>query len=143
MKKGILYAVANINFNRLLKCGKTINLVNRLKSFHTSLPNDCEIVCITNELLNVHFYENYMKKILNEYRFRSNREFFDVTHETIISLYELFNTINNLYNTEEELEEYIKTIFPSSVKRAKVFPLRKKRKPIFIDTSYDFNILNN
>ena len=81
--------------------------------------------------------ENYMKKILNSYRYRQNREFFDVTHETIISLYELFNTINNLYNTEEELEEYIKTIFPSSVKRAKVFPLRKKRKPIFIDTSYE------
>ncbi len=137
MKSGILYSLSNPYWNNLLKNGKTINLRQRLRAFHTSLPDDCEIVCITNELLNVHFYENYMKKILKDFRYSPKREFFCVKHETIISLYELFNTINHLYNTEEELNEYIKTIFPLSIKRVKVFPLKKKRKPIFIDTSYE------
>ncbi len=128
MKSGILYALSNENWNsNLLKCGRTNNVKRRIKEFQTASPIDCKIEYVTNELLNVNFYENYLKKILKELRYRTNREFYIISHERIKEIYDLFNELNNIYNTEEKLNEYINTVFP-------IKKIAKKRKIIFINT---------
>ena len=78
------------------------------------------------------FYENYMKKILKEYRY--NREFFEVSYCTIISLYDLFDVINNMYDSEESLEEYERSIFPEKNKYYRCVK-KLKKKVIFINTN--------
>ena len=142
MKKGILYSLANICWGyNLLKCGRTNNLKTRLSQFHTGLPENCVVVCTTKELLDANFYENYMKKILKECRY--NREFFDVSYETIISLYDLFDVINSMYDDEDSLREYEKSIFQEKKKYCKRVK-KSKKKAIFIYTNnYEKKYIQN
>ena len=78
-----------------------------------------------------------MKNILKEYRY--NREFFEISYETIISLYYLFNVINGIYDDEESLEEYERSIFPEKKKYYRCVK-KSKKKAIFINTSwYEIN----
>lgn len=131
----------------------------------TSLFIDCEIVYHTEELVNCKIYEYLLKKILKEYRERSDREFYNIEPEEIKEIFDNFNYINTILNTEEKLNEYIKNNHPEYFRLSKKRlysemcssdssnslsfnkqivkirlsndkPKKKKRKGLFVDTSY-------
>ena len=103
--------ILKIGYN--LKCGLTTQPIQkRISNLQTSLFIDCVIVYCTNELVNCKIYKYLLKKILKDYRIRKDREFYDVNSCDIKEIYENFNYINLILNTEEKLNEYIKNNHP-------------------------------
>jgi hypothetical protein len=150
---GILYALSNVHWDTKLKCGLTRrNLQKRISNLQTSLFYDCEIICFTDILVNCRIFEFLLKKILSNYKIRKDREFFDIEPEEIKEIYESFNYINKILNTEEKLNEYMwnnhREYFKNSKKRlysemclsesnsSNDENPRKKLKCIYVDTSY-------
>lgn len=109
-KNGILYCLQNKEcWNDLKKCGLTTQCIEkRISSLHTSLPYDCNILCISDDLLDVNFYEHLLHEFLSGYRYRKDREFFTVSNEDVKQIFNFINTINKMYNTNELLEDFIK-----------------------------------
>lgn len=141
---GILYALKNDLWGTNLKCGLTTQKIEkRISNLQTSLFVDCEIIAITNQLVNCKIYEFLLKKILKEYRLREDREFFNVEIDLINEIYETFNYINSILDTEEKLNWYIERNYPEYLKKRKYdnsnFLLSKKklkkRKGLYVDTS--------
>lgn len=143
---GILYALQNELWGANLKCGLTSQKIEkRISNLQTSLFIDCEVIATTNQLVNCKIYEFLLKKILKEYRIRTNREFFNIDYSTIKEIYETFNYINSILDTEEKLNWYIQKFYPEYLKKRKYIksetsssdkPKRKKREGLFVDTSY-------
>lgn len=105
--QGILYALSNISWNKLLKCGVTSQLINkRVCGIQTGNPINCEIIYTTDDLLYPYYYERLLKKRLKEQRF--NREFFEINEDEIIKIYNEFNMMNKILNSEELILMYIK-----------------------------------
>ena len=105
---GIIYALSNKLWGQILKCGLTTKQIQkRISNIQTSLFVDCEIICTTNQLVNCKIYEFLLKKILKEYRLRNDREFFNIDVETIKEIFESFNYINSILDTEEKLNNYM------------------------------------
>ena len=139
---GILYALQNELWGTNLKCGLTTQKIKkRISNLQTSLFINCEVIATTNQLVNCKIYEFLLKKILKEYRLRTDREFFNVDYSIIKEIYETFNYINSILDSEEKLNNYIKINYPeyynrknetSSSEKTK----RKKKKGLFVDTSY-------
>jgi hypothetical protein len=131
-----------------LKCGLTTQRIEkRISNLQTSLFIDCEIIATTNQLVNCKIYEFLLKKILKEYRLRSDREFFNVDIESIKEIYQTFDYVNTILDSEEKLNEYIERNYPeyfnkkrnrkntessSSSSKKKL----KKCRGIYVDTSY-------
>ena len=111
----------------------------------TSLLENCVVIYTTDTLLDTYFYEYLLKQILKKYRVRKDREFFDVCDDDIKEIYETFNYINSILDTEEKLNNYIERNYPEYFKKIKYVksetsssdkPKKKKRKGLFVDTSY-------
>jgi hypothetical protein len=149
---GIIYSLSNLHWDNKLKCGLTrIDLKKRISNLQTSLFYDCEIISFTDILINCKIYEYLLKKILCNYRIRKDREFFDIEPEEIKEIFESFNYINSILNTEKKLNEYMINNHPEYYKKSKKrlyseFCLsnsesfndenpRKKLKGLYIDTS--------
>jgi len=148
---GIIYALQNQLWQGNIKCGLTRQKIEkRICNLQTSLFIDCEIIAITGQLVNCKIYEFLLKKILKEHRLRSDREFFNVDIETIKEIYETFDYINSILNTEEKLNEYMERNFPeyfnkktnrkntessSSSSSLSSKKKLKKCKGIYVDTS--------
>jgi hypothetical protein len=160
MKNGILYCLSNYQWNNCKKCGvTTIKLQNRISTLQTSLMYDCEIVNTTDDLQNPYYYEYLLKKLLTEYRYRINREFYNVEPELIQEIFNVFNMMNRMLNTETMLNNYIEKydneyyqrmiyknkicieINDSIVKRKynkmsiEINNSSVKKKPLYVDTS--------
>ena len=141
---GILYALQNELWGDNLKCGLTTQKIKkRISNLQTALFIDCEVIATTNQLVNCKIYEFLLKKILKEYRIRTDREFFNVDYSTIKEIYETFNYINSILDTEEKLNNYIMNNYPEYYNRKNETssssdkPKRKRRrKGLFVDTSY-------
>lgn len=117
---GILYALKNELWQNNLKCGLTTQKIEkRISNLQTSLFIDCEIIATTNQLVNCKIYEFLLKKVLKEYRIRTNREFFNIDYSTIKEIYETFNYINSILDTEEKLNLYIQKFYPEYFKKRK------------------------
>jgi hypothetical protein len=151
--EGILYSLSNELWQNNLKCGLTSQkLKKRVSNLQTSLFVDCEIVCFTDILVNCKIYEYLLKKILKKYRVRDDREFYNIEQDEIKEIFENFNYINKILNTEEKLNEYMKNNHPEYVRLSKKRLYSemcssnssdssnkkkvKRRKGIYIDTSY-------
>ena len=145
-KIGILYCVGNTSWNKYRKCGRTTQTINkRVSNMQTSLLENCFVIYTTNTLLDTYFYEYLLKQILKKYRVRKDREFFDVCDDEINEIYVTFNYINSILDTEEKLNNYIERNYPEYFKKIKYVksetsssdkPKRKRRKVLFVDTSY-------
>jgi len=147
-KIGILYCLENVNaWNQYKKCGRTTQLINkRLSNLQTSLLDNCNIIYLTDTLLDCYFYEFLLKKFLKNYRLRTDREFFEIEFDEIKEIYETFNFINTILNTEEKLNEYIKNNYPEYLKKRTYSQMcssdsstnkkLKKQTGIYVDTSY-------
>jgi hypothetical protein len=153
-KIGILYSLQNVNaWDNYKKLGRTTQKINkRMSNLQTSLIDNCELICVTDILLDTCFYEYLLKKILKNYRLRSDREFYDIEPDEIKEIFDNFNFINTVLNTEEKLNEYIKNNHPEYFRLSKKRSYSemcssdsynssnkkklKKRRYIYIDTSY-------
>jgi hypothetical protein len=145
---GIIYALQNQLWQGNIKCGLTTQRIEkRINNLQTSLFIDCELIATTNQLVNCKIYEFLLKKILKEHRLRSDREFFNVDIETIKEIYETFDYINSILNTEEKLNEYMERNFPEYFNKKRniintesSFSSSKKKlkkcRGIYVDTSY-------
>jgi hypothetical protein len=145
-KVGIIYCIGNISWNQNRKCGRTSQTINkRLSNMQTSLLENCFVIYTTDTLLNTYFYEYLMKKILKNYRVRKDREFFNVHDKEIKEIYETFNYINSIFDTEEKLNWYIQNFYPEYLKKRNYVKSefssssdkpKRKRKCLFVDTRY-------
>ena len=111
----------------------------------TSLLENCFVIYTTNTLLDTYFYEYLLKMTLNKFRIRKDREFFEVYDDEIKEIFETFNYMNSILDTEEKLNNYIERNYPEYFKKIKYVksetsssdkPKRKRRKVLFVDTSY-------
>jgi hypothetical protein len=146
-KIGILYGLSHYSWFQYKKCGRTTQTINkRVSNLKTSLLGNINIIYTTNLLVDCCFYEYLMKRILKNYRIKPNKEMFDVYDEDIKEIFETFNYINSICDTEEKLNWYIQNHHPEYFKNRKCVksesssssdkPKSKKRRGLYIDTSY-------
>jgi hypothetical protein len=154
MKSGILYCLSNVKaWCNYKKCGRTSQNINkRVSNLQTSLLDNCNIIYTTDILIDCYFYEYLLKLILKNNRLRNDREFFDVEIDEIIEIYNVFNYVNKILNSEEKLNNYIKNNYPqfftkkrnklievsSSDESKKTFSSKRrkyKKLKLFVDTS--------
>ena len=57
----------------------------------------------TNQLVNCKIYEFLLKIVLKYYRIRDDREFFNVDIDLIKEIFETFNYLNSILDTDEKL----------------------------------------
>jgi hypothetical protein len=156
---GKLYALSNQLWRGNYKIGLTTQKIEkRISNLQTSLFIDCELITTTEQLLNCRIYEFLLKKVLKEYRLRTDREFFNVNVEIIEQVFETFNYLNSILNTEEKLNNYMMNNYPEYFKKRKYIknetssscgsqiankigqssekPKKKKKKILFVDTTY-------
>ena len=74
-----------------------------------------------------------VKKILKDYRLRSDREFFNIDSETIKEIFQTFEYVNTILDSKEKLNEYIKNNYSEYFSKKRKL---KKMKGIYVDTSY-------
>jgi hypothetical protein len=145
--EGILYTLRNDLWGANLKCGLTTQKIEkRISNLQTSLFIDCEVIATTNQLVNCKIYEFLLKKVLKEYRIREDREFFNVEIDLIKEIFETFNYINSILDTDEKLNNYVMRNYPEYYNKKRKYikdeistidkQKRKKRKGLFVDTSY-------
>ena len=133
-KKGILYAIKNPLWgDDIYKLGITsIHIKRRISNLNTSLYIECELSYTTDELVCCLYYEKLLKNLLIYYRINPKREFYRINKDDIKMIYNFFNEMNKILNTDEKLNEYIYKNKSISIDK----PKKKKRKSIYIDTSY-------
>lgn len=138
---GILYALKNQLWQGNIKCGLTTQKIEkRISTLQTSLFIDCEIISTTNQLVNCKIYEFLLKIVLKYYRIRDDREFFNVDKDVIKEIFETFNYLNSILDTDEKLNNYIERKYPeyfdkkrkSSTTEKKL----KKKKGLYVNTTY-------
>jgi len=155
MKSGILYCLSNVKaWCNYKKCGRTSQNINkRVSNLQTSLLDNCNVIYTTDILIDCFIYEYLLKLILKNHRLRNDREFFDVEEDEIIEIYNVFNYVNKILNTEEKLNNYIRNNYPeyfskkrnkivemnsSSDESKRIFSLKRrkyKKLKLFVDTS--------
>ncbi len=140
---GILYALQNELWQGNIKCGLTTQKIKkRISNLETALFINCEIIATTNQLVNCKIYEFLLKKLLKDYRIRDDREFFNAEIDMIKEIFETFNYINSILDTEEKLNIYIMNNYPEYFNKKSGYfsssdkPKSKKRRGLYIDTSY-------
>ena len=147
-KIGILYGLSHYSWFQYKKMGRTRQTIQkRISNMKTSLLGDIDIIYTTNELIDCYFYEYLMKLVLKNYRIKPNKEMFDICEDEIKMLFNFFNELNTIFDTEEKLNWYIQNQYPEYFKKRKYVksetsslsdkPKRKRRrKGLFVDTSY-------
>ena len=74
----------------------------------TGLPEDIIILYESIDLIDKFFYEHMLSKILYKFRYRKDREFYEIETNDFIQLISTIEIMNRLYDTEEKLLEFIK-----------------------------------
>jgi hypothetical protein len=163
-KRGKLYCISNplwdYNIYKLGNTGQTIK--SRVSTIQTSLYLDCVIEYETEELVCCKYYEKLLETILSKYRVNPKREFYYVSKEDIIMIFNFFSELNKMFNTEEKLLKYIQENNPEYHKVRKDLPSKmalcsntakplwkriyksdsssdekpRRKKGIYVDTTY-------
>jgi len=144
-KRGKLYSLScplwDYNIHKIGNTGQTIK--SRVSTIQTSLYLDCEIVYQTEELVCCKYYEKLLETILFNYRVNPKREFYYISKEEIIMIFDVFSELNKICNTEEKLLKYIQENNPEFLNKKRIYksdsssdekPIRKRG--IYIDTTY-------
>ncbi len=95
-------------------------------------PDPIEILYITKELVDK-YYEHIISKYIYKYRYNANREFYNITGDEFNIIIKFVELMNDIYDTEDKLLEYIK-LNDTSYYKMRFFKLKRK---IFIDTNYE------
>ena len=94
----------------------------------TGLPDDIQITYESETLIDKYFYEYFLSKILFKYRYRKDREFYEIDNDTFIQLTKTIELINKMNDTEEKLLDFIKNFDNEYYKR------RFNKKPLYVCT---------
>jgi hypothetical protein len=145
-KRGKLYCLSNQLWgNNIYKIGNTAQTIkSRLSTIQTSLYLDCEIVYQTTDLVCCKCYEKLLENILLKYRVNPRREFYYISKEEIMMIFDFFSQLNNQLNDEKKLIEYIQEYNPEYLKKKRIYKIdnyydektKMKKKALFVDTSY-------
>ncbi len=150
LHQGKLYLLQNVLWStiNLKKIGCSINPEIRKKPLSSALPDEIEIIHQSSVLTDKYFYEHMLSKLLFKYRYKTNREFYQIELEDYISIIKSIETINKLYNNEETLLEFIKNYDPDYYKKRfnsiqtiitnnkyNYSISKKKKQKLFVDTS--------
>ena len=108
LHNGKLYLLSNTSWNTLKKIGVAEYPISRIKSMQTGLPDDIYILYESDTLIDKLFYEYMLSKILYKFRYRKDREFYEIETNDFIQLISTIEIMNRLYDTEEKLLEFIK-----------------------------------
>jgi hypothetical protein len=144
-KKGILYGLSNPLWNyNIHKIGNTWQTIkSRVSTIQTSLYLDCEIVYQTEELVCCKFYEKLLETILSNYRVNPKREFYYVSKEEIIMIFNFFSELNKILDTEEKLLKYIQENNTEYLNKKRIYKSDsssdekpRRKKGLYVDTSY-------
>ena len=133
LKPGYVYAMKNEEFNywgdHIYKLGNTQDLQTRLGSYTTNYLEECNMDYKSDFLENCILAEKILFLLLDEYRIKKNREFFDCKIDTIK---EAINNINSLFKG-------------GNMKKAilKYKELRNDKNQKIIDKLKLLNIFNN
>ncbi len=106
---GKIYLLQNDlwQLKNLKKIGVAKDTGKRKVSLETALPDPINILYESEILQDKFFYENLLSKLLFKYRYKSNREFYQIELNDFISISNTIETINKLYNSPELLLEFI------------------------------------
>jgi len=107
LRNGKLYLLSNTSWNNLKKIGVAQNIQLRIKTLQTGLPNDISILYESDTLVDKFFYEYLLSKILYKFRYRKDREFYEIETNDFIQFISTIEVMNKLYNTEEKLIDFI------------------------------------
>ena len=107
LHNGKLYLFSNPSWNNLKKIGSSENPHSRIKTMQTGLPDDILILYENDTLIDKFFYEHLLSKILYKFRYRKDREFYEIETNHFIQFISTIEVMNNLYNTEEKLIDFI------------------------------------
>lgn len=130
MHKGKIYLLSNICWNNLKKIGVSNNTKNRINTMQTGLPDNIEITYESETLIDKYFYEYFLSKILFKYRYRKNREFYEIENDTFVQLTKTIELINKMNDTEEKLLDFIKNFDNEYYKRR----FNKNKKTLYVCT---------
>ncbi len=156
---GSIYLLENVLWStiNLKKIGCSSDPLNRKKTLSTALPDEIIIAHQSTTLTDKYFFEHMLSKLLYKYRYKSNREFYQIELSDYITIINTIETINKLYNTEESLIDFIKNYDQEYYKKrfeskTNVLPvmrenkivcknnlhhiIQKKKRKLYIDTSY-------
>ncbi len=117
MHKGKIYLLSNICWNNLKKIGVSKNTNKRIKTLQSSLPDDIQILYVSEELIDKFFYEHFLSKLLYKFRYRNDREFYEINDDDFYNLIKTIETINKLYDTQDKLLQFIKNFDNKYYKR--------------------------
>ncbi len=107
LHNGKLYLLSNASWNNLKKIGVAQNTKIRIKTMQSGLPNDISILYESDTLVDKFFYEYLLSKILYKFRYRKDREFYEIETNDFIQFISTIEVMNKLYNTEEKLIDFI------------------------------------
>lgn len=124
--KGKLYLLSNPLWNNLKKVGVAENPTERIQHMQTGNPDDIQILYESETLIDKYFFEYLLSKILYKYRYRQDREFYDIEPSEFIQLTKTIELINRMNNSEEKLLEFIKNFDNEYYKR------RFNKKPFHV-----------
>ena len=119
----------------------------------TSLYINCELEYITTNLICCKYYEFLLKNILSSYKVNPRREFYFITKEEIKLIFDFFMELTNILDDYIKLLKYIQENNPEYLNKKRKYikseslsdnsnniniikPKRKKKRGLFIDTSY-------
>lgn len=109
LHKGKIYLLSNSScWKTLKKIGVSENPSERIKQLQTGLPDDIQIMYESDIFVDKYFYEHLLSKILFKYRYRKDKEFYNIEINDFIQLTTTMEIINKMNDTEDKLMEFIK-----------------------------------
>lgn len=143
-KIGILYGMENPAWFQYKKIGRTTqHIKKRISNMQTSLIENINVIYTTDILLDTYFYEFLLKKILKDYRLKTNKEMFDVDIGDIKLIFDFFNKLNLVFNSEKKLHFYIENQYPEYLKKRKSIKTSISSSSSSSSSSIDTHSSNN
>lgn len=105
---GYIYVITNESWGDFKKIGVASNVKKRLGSYSTSLPFPVELKLTSDYLIDKFFYEKLTHFFLTNFRYKSNREFFNCSLNDIKIVIEIINNINKEYSNDGLLLDLMK-----------------------------------
>ena len=109
LEKPAVYIVTSDDVQNLYKIGLTKNIMSRMRSYHTSIPGNVQIIqiCYFNHLNAMKIAEKLLHFTLSNYREQDNKEWFRTENSELFikMLKKITRFINSIAPEDEEDDE--------------------------------------